>query len=375
MAIRKIKVLHFVVDDKFIDGEMDAFDGDGRFFNEYVLVVDSKDYQISKINKSEKIKLIYSYRKAREILKQGDYDVVFFVSLLNYHIINSVPDNKIVIWWAFGYDIYGPNRFIDIPLFKPLTNHYVNSFSLTTRIKSFLKKSPFLLNIIQGNKDIAIRKIHYFQPPIPFEYKLMQKYDGFTAKQFYYPKSHYYSYLNGELPCHNHDIIVGNSATETNNHLDVWARIQPFVPNSSRVIFPINYGHLKYADYLEKTIGGKTPNAVFLKNFLPKEEYLNLIGSSGYAVYGVLREQAMGGINRCLANGVKLFLYRDSIPFKYLKELGCVVFAIEDIDDSSFNTPLSIEQAQINRRCLNKDSDYVNKITEDSIAEIQRLLE
>ena len=36
------------------------------------------------------------------------------------------------------------------------------------------------------------------------------------------------------------------------------------------------------------------------------------------AVFGVIRQQAIGAIKQCLRNGIKVYLYEDSIVYKHL---------------------------------------------------------
>lgn len=375
--MRKIRVLHIVQDDKFVDGPLNAFESDGRFENRVFLVVDSLDYKIKKIKDASRVMLINNKRMLKTLLNNSDYDAIFFYSLPNYKVFNYIPKDKIVVWWAWGYDIYGPDRFINIPLLKPKTQEIYKLAKNTCshRIKEKLKKIPLMYRLRYGNKYKAIRRVDYFQPVIRTEYELMQGIPGFKAKEFYYPKCMDWA---ASLPTystnHQGNILVGNSASHTNNHVDVWEAIRLCIPSSSNVIFPINYGDEEYAEYLTKNIKSESSNICFLTDYLPKEEYFRLVDSCDYAVMGVLRQQAMGNIYRCMAMGIKLFLYRDSVVYKYLKNLGSVVFAIEDINEESFKTPLSREEALINKKCMDSYADFVKNVRESAIQEIYNLV-
>ena len=375
--MRKIKIIHIIQDDKFVDSPLDTFEKDGRFENKCYIIVKSPDYQFKYIKRTEKISLLYTKSMIKEVL-QRNYDAIFFHTLQDYHLFKYIPSDKIVIWWSWGYDIYGEERFLNIPLFKPLTQHYLKKedSSAIALLKKLIKKVfPCVIDIRDGNRKRALKRIDYFQPVIHTEYLMMKELTGFKAKEFYYPKNHSFQSLIEQEPIkHNGDIIIGNSATYTNNHVDVWDKVNTFIPENANVIIPVNYGNKNYADYLSAAIKSDEVNIKFLKDFLPKNDYFKLVDSCGYAVFGVLRQQAMGNIYRCLAKGIKLFLYRDSVPYKYLTDLGCIIFAIEDIDDNSFKTPLSNEQAIHNQQCLIKDSTMVDKIRENAIEEIQRSL-
>lgn len=371
--MKKIRVLHIVRDDKFIDGPLNRFENDGRFENLAVMIVDSPNYKFRLIKNTNRIKLLYNKRMVKDILRSSNYDAIMFYSLRDYHIFSYIPQDIIVIWWAWGCDLYGDRYFLDIPLFKPRTQKYRDkqNASIISKIKTCLIKIPIVRIFRDGNRDKAIKRIDFFQPVIHTEYELMHKYPGFKADEFYYPRAHSFERLiNGELPVHGKNIIINHSATYPCNHLDVWSDIKDYIPSDSTVYFPINYGLEEYADFLSKTLITKDVNIVFLKEFLPREDYFKLVDSCSYAVYGVLRQAAMANIYRCLAMGIKLFLYKDSLVYKYLTDLGFVVFAIEDINNNSFRIPLTMEQIDINRNCLLKEQAIVEKVREDAISKI-----
>lgn len=373
MEKQKIRILHFVRDDRFVDGPLNCFDKDGRFESEVFLVVNSADYKFRLIKNTDRIKLLYNRKMVKATLQRKDYDVVFFYSLTNYKIINYIPDDKIVIWWAWGFDIYGPKRFLDILLYKPLTGSHLKQVncSFADRIKALLMRIPFILSLRDGSRNKAIRRLDYFQPVIHTEYEMLQKIPGFKAKEFYYPFSHNYKIVSDELPKHENNIILGHSATYTENHLDVWDKVKVFIPKDSTIYIPISYGKSSYAEYLTRVLNNGNESIVFMKELLPPLEYFKIVDSCSYAIFGVLRQAAMGNIFRCVMKGVKLFLYKDSMPYEYLKQLGCVVFSIEDIDENSFRTPLTQEQVNNNRLCLLKDREYVETVREKAIKDIQ----
>lgn len=373
--MKKIRVLHIVKDDKFIDGPLSHFEDDGRFENFVVMIVDSPDYKCKFIKNQEKIKFLYNKRLVKEELQKDDYDAIFFYSLTDYRIFNYIPQKKIVIWWAWGYDIYGYDRFLDISLYKPLTKQYIaNKESIYGRIINFFKSNKIYLLLRDGYREKALKRIDYFQPVIHSEYLLMQKIIGFRAQEFYYPNSRNFALQLNVKKNANGSIMIGNSATATNNHLDIWERINNFIPIESEVFIPINYGDMNYAMDIEDVISKSNQNVKFLKSFIPSVDYFRMLDSCSYAIYGVLRQQAMGNIFRCLSKGVKVFFYKESLPYKYFKDLGCDVFAIEEITEDSFRIPLTAEQVLKNQRCLNQECKMVKEISENAILEIQKRL-
>ena len=89
MKQKKIRVLHFVQDDKFIDGPIDNFERDDRFENEVVMIVDSPDYTFSYVKNTERIKLLYTFLIIK-LLFGGRGGMTYMVQnvLLTFHYIN-----------------------------------------------------------------------------------------------------------------------------------------------------------------------------------------------------------------------------------------------------------------------------------------------
>lgn len=116
------------------------------------------------------------------------------------------------------------------------------------------------------------------------------------------------------------------------------------------IVIPLNYGRMDYAEIVKKVVvtQGESMNIKILDKFLPLDEYHNLLKNCSYAIYGAIRQQAMGNISWAIRQGIKVFLYKDSMIYKHLKNCGIIVYAIEEINEKSFSTPLSKEELEIN---------------------------
>lgn len=289
-------------------------------------------------------------------------------------LLRIIPKNKIVIWWAWGYDLYcnffGMKPLIPIDLLKPISDRLSkqNILSFNNIFKEMIS-NYFIRFILSFCRKKVLKRIDYFQPVLSFEYHLMQKHFFFRAKEFYYLNSLCFSsdYDCHRLKCGN--ILFGNSASFTNNHLDVWVYVKNSNIKDRKIIIPLNYGDMSYANEIKKQIKSTENTILFLDTFIPSNEYFKLIKECSYAIYGIMRQQAMGNIYYCLNNGIKLFLYKRSLVYKYLKDEGYIVFAIEDIDENSFQIPLTKEEIQNNISISNADSKRRNDIYESFIQE------
>lgn len=381
--MRKIRVLHITRDDKFFDPVFVQFELDQRLDNTAVLEVKNKNqYSFRRIKNTGKVNLL-ERKEMRAIIRSGDYDVVFFYSMprKHYDYFNWIPSDKIVIWWGWGVELYNPicglKPMISVLLYKPLTAQVLKE--ITEKSVSVLKDKIGYFLLRPWNKWIQnkmIKRVDYFQPVLSQEFQLMKKLEGFRAKEFYYPNSFSLTISDTSVSKSlSGSILIGNSQAPTNNHLDVWQDISEYIPEKRKVIFPINYlGDKKYSQLISERINTDKNELFYLRDFMAPKDYFDLMDSCSYAVFGVLRQQAMGNIFICLTKGIKVFLYQDSLVYRFLKEDGFVVFAIEDINNSSFMTPLSLTEIIQNRDAFLKKSKYINSVYEHAIEEISRKL-
>lgn len=130
-------------------------------------------------------------------------------------------------------------------------------------------------------------------------------------------------------------IIVGNSATETNCHIEVFELLKKFSQEKIEVFVPLSYGDIgKYQDnVLQK--GNELLGSAFhpIMDFMEKEKYTELLAAMDIAVFNNNRQQAMGNINMLLGLGVKVFLRDDTTMWKRFLDDGYTVYPINTIED------------------------------------------
>lgn len=377
--MKKIRVLHISRDDKFFDSVFVQFESDHRLDNKAVLEVKNKAHYIfRRIKIPQKINLLTKI-EMRATLRNGEYDVLFFYSMPRryYDYFEWIPNDKIVIWWGWGVELYKPicrlKPLIPVLLYKPLTTQVLKEIAGNTL--SALKAKIGYSILKPWNSRLQkkmLRRIDFFQPVLSQEFHLMERLEDFHAKEFYYPNCFPFAVQDSLISKNDKgSILIGNSQAPTNNHLDVWQDIRDFLPEHRKVIFPLNYlGDKKYAKLIIERIESDRNELLFLQDFLASNDYFALMDTCSYAVFGVLRQQAMGNIYYCLEQGIKVFLYKNSVVYKCLKDAGYVVYTIEDIDDNSFVIPLTREEIHRNAEAFKKDALYRNSISEKVIDEI-----
>ena len=360
--MRKLRFLHIIKDDKFADPVIQLYKSKTGIESEFIYY--GKRKGLTYIKGRNDVDVYENSKDFKNRLKRSECQVFFFHSLQPklYRFVKEIPDDKLVIWWSFGYDIYGdyyygPKSFVNIDIYRHETRSIIrNSATVRNIIKGWfvkLYKETFLTIF---KKDI-LERVDFFQPVLPYEYSLMQPLFKRNVLEYYLPGIEIKNEFKYMDKLADGIILIGNSASPVNNHVDVWQRIKANVPPTRDIVVPLSYGSMNYAKSVKKVLGDEH-KIKFLDTFLPREEYFSIVRSCSYAVYGSMRQHAMGNIYSSLINGVKVFLFRDSSIYKYLIDTGFAIYAIEDVDERSFCTPLSVSEQKQNYEALLKENEY-----------------
>lgn len=376
-----IRMLHLVQDDKFIQTVIPAFEKRTDIISNYVYYRWKHNVPLQFVQKWEKIRVIDDCKEMIAELQSDNYDVLYLhsLSISLWQLLKYVPAEKKIIWWSWGYDIYSPgpygirNNFLTIKTILPITEAAQRNLNTVINKLKNLCISTIMGIMWHHYKRYIAQRIDYFRPVFHTEYDLMRLVKDFRAKEFYFPRldSKIVNHADYPVNATEGSIQICNSATSVGNHLDVWESIKRFVPQERKIIMPLSYGSKQYASFVKKQIGSEHKNIETLEHFLPREEYFKLINQCTYFVHGAIRQHAMGNIYNALLSGRKVFLFKDSIIYKHLIKSGFIVFAIEEIDEDSFNTPLTMEQLNKNIMAREREIEFRNKIGRAVFAEIE----
>lgn len=355
--MKEIVILHVFTDEKFFDSVSNFFDSLNGITNIYAFYSPQKNASFKYIKNIDKISIYTNYRQYVSLFSDPKIQIIYFQGLspMNYKWFRYIGNDKLVFWWCFGYEIYSSISFhlpiINIELYKPLTKKYLKKNvikELALKIYHTLKYPYYSFFRSQ-----VIRRVDYFTPVLSDEYFLLKdRCSYFRAKPFaLYGGPGIGKHAESSYHEHSGNILLGNSLTYTNNHLDILKQLQDCDINNSRKIYvPMSYGNAyKCGRDLKKFASNSSFSFVWLDSFLPYEQYVEMFSSITHAVFGVMRQQSMGNIFICLASGIKVFLYKDSIVYRYLINKGYVVFTIDDnLTTLELNTVLSDKEAHNN---------------------------
>lgn len=352
---QSINILHVIREYKFYLSSIERFNN--QYYNNLFVFNRSlsTSYESEKIESiGDKVKIVESYKEIIHFVKNNTIDIVYFHSLppTDWKLVSLMPKGTIVVWWVWGYDIYNGygliKPFINLDLYKPLTKSLITQNNQKHYIKTILTIIRSIYFSLYKRK--ALSKISYLHTVTETEFNILHSMSGFRhMKRFYAPSSRNFSKpaLNREKQY----LIIGNSSSATNNHLDIFESLKTIGFQEKDIIVPLSYGSEHYGEIInEKIMLNNYPFKIkIIKNFLPKEEYEKIFNNVSHAIYGVMRQQAMGNITFCLLHGVKIFLYEDSMLYKDLKNGGYIVYSIEkDLTINELRAPLLEEEANHN---------------------------
>ncbi|MDO4368374.1 MAG: TDP-N-acetylfucosamine:lipid II N-acetylfucosaminyltransferase [Bacteroidales bacterium] len=386
-------ILHLANDEKIIGRTMEIFEEVYPFGNLWVITNRSCKKDLSTIQPTPKTEHLLLGRK--EFLKdiKGNISAVvercgestglsenslpgnglsgsrvnILIHLLNPRKINIVRQiqkalpatcNVKIYWIIWGLDLY--NKLLAPAGFEMFTSDNVysglfdKSFGAFNRIGA-AKEAKSTVKFIEKSVDYIVTdttESDYSQ--------LVKYYPQLAAKPwkdfFYYPIDTilgelYYRPLPGGS-C-KETVMVGNSASRTNNHKYLLALLSQFDLRGKKVVVPLSYsGRARYVNevvaYGKKEVEGFVP----LMKFMPLDEYNRLQSSTAVALFGNLRQEAIGNIMIALYMGAKVFLFESNPVYEWAATHNLKVYPMSALSQVELDTLLPAEDAEHNRSVL-----------------------
>lgn len=161
------------------------------------------------------------------------------------------------------------------------------------------------------------------------------------------------SMVSSESENANSRIVIGNSSTNSNRHLELFEKIKHLDLTNVDLYCPLSYGEKEYRDRVIKQ-GYKLFGNHFhpLTDYMKYEEYMQFLCTCDVGIYNNNRQQALGNINRMLDFGKKVYL--PAMLRDYCASYGYITYAVEDIAYSSIRELLDFppENVEHNVDCI-----------------------
>jgi dTDP-N-acetylfucosamine:lipid II N-acetylfucosaminyltransferase len=379
MAERKISILHLASDEKFINNADYIFEKAFPGCNHFMIVHPRFNRKLTYVKLKDNFEPVPKGNKLIETLAErtGHYDCIFLhgITDLNSTVFLSSKDKQKFIGVFWGAELYTEKNFPGNSLKGELTASIKlpePDYSLKERFKDIIRKIIYHKKLaLENATNIAAPRLSYIASLTeeglqPFmEHKLISE-DIRHIPFTYYPLE-YITKGNESSVVNGNDILLGNSAFYTNNHLEALHLLHHIDIGSRKIIMPLSYGNTIYADYIEaKGFELFSGNFIPLRNFMPLSEYTRILQSCGIVIMNHYRSQGVGNILAALWLGSKVYLNESNAFLHYLRRIGAKVFSIEkDLTEKNKSAlvNLSGDEIEHNRRILK------NTIAEEKIIE------
>ena len=357
-----LHIVNLIVDDKFIDNVIEFHSLTSAYCrHEYILLSCNRNQKYRYITRGNDVVRMHPDCFI-DYVNKGNVDAIFLHSLFSIplELLPKIRKEIKTFWFAWGYDIYESpsySPFIPLQLYHEQTSRFIKQYGggILSIVKSFVK---MLLGKYRSSEKQyhlykeAVERIDYFSGVLPAEYGLAKTISYFHAL----PVSYSYVIKNFGIihneNCEGNNILIGNSANPTNNHLDVFAYLKSLELADRNIILPLSYGgsqnYVSHVIKEAKNILGN--NVTILEDFLPLNKYTQLIESCNVAIFYHERQQALGNIFLAIKRGCKVFLSEKSITYQYFKNVGVVIFSIQhDLNQMELDKPLSERERKRNK--------------------------
>lgn len=350
-----MKIIHVIHDDKFPPMAHKVFEAVYPGKNEFVIFTNKKELVHSKSIKPT----VYKHRWVlfpliiKKIIK-ADLVVFHSMSVDSLRILKALPKNIKTIWIGWGYDYYDllPNNLLKEKTIKLDSKPKKEEKGLKQRINRILKQ----ITAPELDKKYLINKINVFSPVLYEDYLLVKQ-----ALPDFEPAYGAWNYgtleddhIRGfeDKQVNGNNILLGNSAFATNNHLEAFELLQILDLKGRKVVTPLSYGDINYRDLIvHKGIEILGNNFKPLTDFMPIDDYIAVLQSCSVVVMNHLRQQALGNIVIALYMGAKVFLDERNPVYDFFIKQGAFVFELEQLQQE-YTGLLTTEQVEHNREIL-----------------------
>ena len=338
--MKQLKIAHFILDEKFPDSAYELFEAVAPKCNDFFIA--SKPYSL-KFVKYIPVKFVHKLSFINPLflksLEQYDFVVLHCLNLFNQQLVlHSDPSKVTFVWIGMGLDYYDlifeSAEFLLLNKTREIAHKCDSTRSEQPQWKWFLKQ----LLPLSSLKRNTIKKIHYFSPVLENEYELVKRK---CAPPFpsYIPWNYSSNAKIIDRDCAlentvmGQNILLGNSAAPTNNHIEIIDFLSRIDLHGKKIICPLSYGNQQYADFIIKYADNKLGKRfVPIRDFMPLEDYTSLISNCSVVIMNHVRQQGAGNVDSMLAKGTKVFLREENPMFQLYKSKGIKVFKIQDLE-------------------------------------------
>lgn len=268
----------------------------------------------------ESIKILLAIRKYDVIIFNGVFFKDFFLFVMSLATIGK--KNGWVIW---GGDIYR-----DFGLFRKICMRILSFKFLGLPIPQDMKVYKEKLGSFNG------RVLDFWFPNSVTVLPEVKKNRKFKKK---------------------YKVMVGNSATETNQHINAFDKLINIKNQNFTVVLPLSYGSEIYRNYVveQAKLRFGENRIKIISDFLPANEYVKVLSSMDFIVSNHNRQQGGQNILLALALGVPVLINAKNVFYDFLMEKNIEVNALDRTDNFEMVVRPSISSVKKVREIISED--------------------
>lgn len=367
------RILHILADDKFSDYAVEQFES-LNIPSDFALIVTMGEEGL--VRHRDKMPVMRRgdavYVKMLESL--SDYSAIIFHGMFwfyDYEILTRIPSTTKVAWVNWGGEIYGR---------KDVYNDFISIRSRIIESLHGCKKYIIKPKIANPHYELPLdvfRRVDYCLTDEREEFEYARNY--LQKPDLQYLMYNYYTLeeVIGSLidkRCNGNNIFMGNCAHNECNYWDAMPLVSRLKNRGQKVIAPLGYG-APWVKNGVKRLGKWLYGNDFmpLMDFLPREQYNELICNCSTMIMPHYVPRAQGNIITALWLGMRVYLSEHNMTYHYFKRLGCTVYSIEkDLKRSNKECfkPMTDEELEHNRKIL-----YATYSRESTMKAVQHIAE
>lgn len=153
-------------------------------------------------------------------------------------------------------------------------------------------------------------------------------------------------------------ILLGNSATVTNNHREIIEILKKYNDKKMTIYIPLSYGDKTYANEVMMYANEVLKNEIiFLTDFIDPIDYNEFLNTIDIGIFNYHRQQGLGNITRLLLLQKKVYVNKKSGLYDYYKDQGIKIYDVELLKLETFNefTNYDENSYNVNRSILTEN--------------------
>ena len=367
------RILHILADDKFSDYAIEQFDS-LTIPSDYALVSTEEEEALVSLRAKTTIMRRGDEAYDKMLASLSDYPAIILHGMFwryDYDILTRISSTTKVAWIHWGGEIYG-RKDVCYDFLSPLSG-------VLERLISW-KKRTFAKDYQEHHYELPLdvfRRVDYCLTDEREEFEYARNY--LQKPDLQYLMYNYYTLeeVIGSLidtRCNGNNIFMGNCAHNECNYWDAMPLVSRLKSRGQKVIAPLSYG-APWVKNGVKRLGKWLYGNDFmpLMDFLPREQYNELICNCSTMIMPHYVPRAQGNIITALWLGMRVYLSEHNMTYHYFKRLGCTVYSIEkDLKRSNKNrfAPMTDEELEHNRKII-----YATYSKETTMKAVQNIVD